>query len=82
MQKNNYGTEDEKAEINVGGNDIFCMKNKMTILVRTSQNFVLFCFVFSERWQSFLVGEKKYLLKLTVAHLDVKCPQISGGTYF
>lgn len=31
MQKNSYSIEDEKPKINVGGNDIFCMKNKITI---------------------------------------------------
>lgn len=45
MQKNSYSIEDEKPKINVGGNDIFCMKNKITILVCISQN-LEFCFGF------------------------------------
>lgn len=83
MQNDNYSNEHEKPKLNVGGNDIFCMKIKITILVCISQNFevVLLAFFLCEETK-FLLGEKNYLLKMTAFRSDTKCPHISGGRYF
>lgn len=79
-----YSIEDENPEMGgnqpIGGNDIFCMKTKVTILVCIFQNFVVYFIFFLCEAPSFLVGEKKLHPEADCCHSDVKCPQIPGDT--